>query len=42
VTATDILWRRSKLGLHVNADTIARLETWLGQSADEASPALAE
>jgi hypothetical protein len=26
----------------VDADTIARLETWLGQSADEASPALAE
>ena len=42
VTATDILWRRSKLGLHVGEDTVARLEAWLGQSAEEASAALAE
>ena len=42
VTATDVLWRRSKLGLHVGDDTIARVEAWLGQSAKEASAALAE
>jgi glycerol-3-phosphate dehydrogenase len=41
VTAEDILWRRSRLGLHVGADTVARLETWLGQSAEE-SRALAD
>ena len=39
VTATDILWRRSKLGLHVGEDTIARLEAWLGQGAEAASAA---
>jgi glycerol-3-phosphate dehydrogenase len=27
--AEDILWRRSKLGLHVSRDTEARLEAWL-------------
>ena len=29
VTAEDILWRRSKLGLHVSARTAARLEAWM-------------
>ena len=29
-TAEDILWRRSKMGLHVSAETAARLETRLG------------
>ncbi|HLY56618.1 MAG TPA: glycerol-3-phosphate dehydrogenase [Stellaceae bacterium] len=29
-TAEDILWRRSKLGLHVPADTAARLDAYLG------------
>jgi glycerol-3-phosphate dehydrogenase len=34
VTAEDILWRRSKLGLHVSAETVARLEAFLGQEAE--------
>jgi len=29
VSAEDILWRRSKLGLHLPSDAAARLETWL-------------
>ncbi|MET3132052.1 glycerol-3-phosphate dehydrogenase [Oxalobacteraceae bacterium GrIS 1.11] len=28
-SAHDILWRRSKLGLHLPADTAARLDAWL-------------
>jgi glycerol-3-phosphate dehydrogenase len=28
-TAADILWRRSKLGLHLPADTEARLDEWI-------------
>jgi glycerol-3-phosphate dehydrogenase len=32
-TAEDILWRRSKLALHVTAPTRARLETYLEQHA---------
>jgi glycerol-3-phosphate dehydrogenase len=27
--ATDILWRRSKLGLHMPADTATRLDAWM-------------
>jgi glycerol-3-phosphate dehydrogenase len=30
-TADDILYRRSKLALHVPADGLARLEAWLAQ-----------
>ena len=30
-TAEDVLWRRSKLGLHFTADEVARLEQWLGR-----------
>jgi glycerol-3-phosphate dehydrogenase len=30
-TAEDILWRRSKLGLHVAPSTLAALEAWLGE-----------
>jgi len=30
MTAADVLWRRSKLGLHVSAETIASLERWFG------------
>ncbi|HEX5127693.1 MAG TPA: glycerol-3-phosphate dehydrogenase C-terminal domain-containing protein, partial [Rhodocyclaceae bacterium] len=30
VTADDILWRRSKLGLHLGADAATRLTGWLG------------
>lgn len=29
MTAEDILWRRTKLGLHTPPDTAARLNTWL-------------
>lgn len=31
VSADDILFRRSKLGLHLPADAVARLSTWLAQ-----------
>jgi glycerol-3-phosphate dehydrogenase len=37
VTAEDILWRRSRLGLHVDADTVARLESWLGHTGANSS-----
>jgi glycerol-3-phosphate dehydrogenase len=33
VTARDILWRRSKLGLHLPRDAAARLEAWLAARA---------
>ncbi|HET8700560.1 MAG TPA: glycerol-3-phosphate dehydrogenase, partial [Nitrococcus sp.] len=29
VTAADVLWRRSKLGLHLNEAQVARVEQWL-------------
>jgi len=29
LTARDILWRRSKLGLHLPPETEARLDAWL-------------
>ena len=32
-TADDILWRRSKLGLHMTAEQIAALKTHLGEAA---------
>jgi glycerol-3-phosphate dehydrogenase len=32
-TAEDILWRRSKLGLHVAPATRAALEAWLGEAS---------
>jgi glycerol-3-phosphate dehydrogenase len=41
-TAEDVLWRRSKLGLHVGADTVARLEARLGRDVEQASAALAD
>ncbi|MFQ5957922.1 MAG: glycerol-3-phosphate dehydrogenase, partial [Alphaproteobacteria bacterium] len=28
-TADDILWRRTKRGLHVSQETVAALEDWL-------------
>ncbi len=34
LTAEDILWRRSKLGLHVAPETVGRLREYLGESAD--------
>jgi glycerol-3-phosphate dehydrogenase len=36
-TEEDILWRRSKLGLHVSAATAARLRGWLGRNGELAS-----
>jgi glycerol-3-phosphate dehydrogenase len=30
-TAQDVLWRRSKLGLHMSEGEIASLEAWMGQ-----------
>jgi glycerol-3-phosphate dehydrogenase len=40
MTAEDILWRRSRLGVHVDADTVARLEAWLGNRTLAAPSAL--
>jgi glycerol-3-phosphate dehydrogenase len=39
LTDDDILWRRSKLGLHVSDETAARLRAWLGRNADLELPA---
>ena len=33
VTAADILWRRSKLGLHLPAGAETRLDAWLTANA---------
>ena len=35
-TADDVLWRRSKIGLHINADAQVRLAQWMAQYAGEA------
>ena len=40
-TAEDILWRRSKLGLHVGYETAARLRAWLGRKTNAASESAA-
>jgi glycerol-3-phosphate dehydrogenase len=32
-TSEDILWRRSKLGLHVTPETVAALKKHLGEPA---------
>jgi glycerol-3-phosphate dehydrogenase len=32
MTAADVLWRRSKLGLHVSSETVAGLERWFGSA----------
>ena len=34
LTDEDILWRRSKLGLHVTDETKARLRAWLGRNSE--------
>jgi glycerol-3-phosphate dehydrogenase len=39
--AEDILWRRSKLGLHVGHETAARLRAWLGRKTEGASESVA-
>ncbi len=33
MSADDVLWRRSKLGLHVARDTAAALESWFAATA---------
>ena len=33
-SAKDILWRRSKLGLHLPADTAVKLDAWLAANTD--------
>ena len=33
LTAEDILWRRSKMGLHASPDTVRRLDEWLAAHA---------
>ena len=34
LTEDDMLWRRSKLGLHIGDETAARLRAWLGRNSD--------
>jgi glycerol-3-phosphate dehydrogenase len=34
-TALDVLWRRSKLGLHIGAENVAALEDWMAQRATQ-------
>lgn len=36
-TAEDILWRRTRLGLHVGTDSVGRLEEWLARRGSRAS-----
>ena len=38
-TAEDILFRRTKLGVHLPATAVARLERWLGAHGEDAPPA---
>ena len=33
MTAEDVLWRRSKLGLHLSRDEVAALEGWMREAA---------
>src|SRR5690606_15395748 len=42
ITAEDILWRRSRLGLHVEPGTAARLEAFLGHRAAASPTAVAD
>ncbi|HSR72205.1 MAG TPA: glycerol-3-phosphate dehydrogenase [Kiloniellales bacterium] len=37
VTMEDLLWRRSKLGLHISAATRGRLAEWLGEAGPQVS-----
>jgi glycerol-3-phosphate dehydrogenase len=37
-TAEDVLWRRTKLGLSMNADSARALDTWMQNAASPASP----
>ena len=36
-TAEDILWRRSKLGLHLSRDQAAALEAWMREAISPAA-----
>ncbi|AMO98634.1 glycerol-3-phosphate dehydrogenase domain protein [Collimonas arenae] len=38
LTADDILWRRSKLGLRLDASEVARLTAWLESQQAQAAP----
>ena len=29
VTAEDVIWRRSKLGLHLSAEQVSKLDAWM-------------
>ena len=40
VTAEDIVWRRSKLGLRLSADQVATLDDWIATHAVPQSPLL--
>jgi glycerol-3-phosphate dehydrogenase len=33
-SAEDVLWRRSKMGLHVGEATKQKIEAWFGQQGD--------
>jgi glycerol-3-phosphate dehydrogenase len=35
LSGVDILWRRSKLGLHLPADTAQRIDQWLANKKEE-------
>jgi glycerol-3-phosphate dehydrogenase len=37
VTAEDVLWRRSKLGLHLSADQAAALDGWMREGVASAT-----
>jgi len=37
-TAEDVLWRRSKLGLHLTAEGIRAVDDWFRRRADDAPP----
>ena len=40
-TAADVLWRRSKLGLHYTADERARVDAWMSQPSHAAQGVMA-
>ncbi len=40
MSAEDILWRRSKLGLHLSSEAEARMETWLERQENQARRAV--
>jgi glycerol-3-phosphate dehydrogenase len=40
-SADDVLWRRSKLGLHLDAAARARVAAWWQGNAEAAPPAAA-